>query len=353
MKLGLSKKQGKFIGDIIDQWHETGVINGVTKKQLEDSIEIRSFEWKKLAEYSFWIAMLCVVIAFAAMFADKFLIELVEKLFSSSNFTLSIVFATTATVVYYWAYKRSRNYPDRIYSNEFILIMAVLSTATSIGYLGMALDNGSGHFSILLLIAACVYGVIGLLFPSVLVWIFAILSLGAWFGTETGYVSGWGAYYLGMNYPLRFVLFGLILTGMSFLFNNIVFLKKFQQSTYVLGLLYLFISLWMMSIFGNYGNFDDWFETKQIHLIGYGIIFGVVALLAIWWGLKQDDYTSRSFGLTFLFINLYTRYFEFFWDALHKAIFFLILAATFWLIGNNAEKIWNLRFVNRNISADE
>lgn len=297
--------------------------------------------------------MVCVVIAFAAMFADKFLIELVEKLFSSSNFTLSIVFATTAAVVYYWAYKRSRNYPDKIYSNEFILIMAVLSTATSIGYLGMALDNRSGHFSILLLIAACVYGVIGLLFPSVLVWIFAILSLGAWFGTETGYVSGWGAYYLGMNYPLRFVFFGSVLAGLSFLFNNIVFLKKFRQSTYVLGLLYLFISLWMMSIFGNYGNFDDWFETKQIHLIGYGIIFGVVALLAIWWGLKQDDYTSRSFGLTFLFINLYTRYFEFFWDALHKAIFFLILAATFWLIGNNAEKIWNLKFLNRNISADE
>nr|WP_321452205.1 hypothetical protein [uncultured Carboxylicivirga sp.] len=353
MKLGLSKKQGKFIDDVIDQWHNGRVIDDATRKQLEDTIEVRSFDWKKLAEYSFWIAMVCVVIAFAAMFADKFLIELVEKLFSSSNFTLCIFFALTAAAIYYWAYRRSRRYPNKLYSNEFILIIAVLSTATSIGYLGMALDNGSGHFSLLLLIAAFVYGAIGLLFPSVLVWIFAILSIGAWFGTETGYVSGWGMYYLGMNYPLRFVLFGSVLTGLSFLFNHYVILKVFSKSTYVLGLLYLFISLWMLSIFGNYGDIEEWFEIKQISLIGYGIIFGVIALLAIWWGLKQDDYTSRSFGLTFLFINLYTRYFEFFWDTMHKAIFFLILAATFWLIGNNAEKIWNLKFLNRSFSAEK
>ncbi|MCU4165172.1 hypothetical protein [Carboxylicivirga caseinilyticus] len=345
--IGLSKKQGKFLKEVIDQWEEDEVINESEKKKLEDSIEIRSFEWKKLAEYSFWIAMVCIVIAFGAMFADKLLIDLVEKIFSSSNFTLCILFAVIALAIYYWAYKRSHKYPNKVYSNEFILIMAILSTATSIGYLGMTLDNGNGHFSVLLLIAAIIYALIGLLFPSKLVWIFAILSLGAWFGAETGYVSGWGAYYLGMNYPLRFVVFGAILTGLSFLFDRISFLQTFRKSTYILGLLYLFIALWILSIFGNYGDVDEWFDVKQISLIWYGVIFGLVAIIAIWWGLKQDDYTSRSFGLTFLFINLYTKYFEYFWDAMHKAIFFLILAGTFWLIGNNAEKIWNLKFLNR------
>ena len=353
MKIGLSKKQGKFIKEVIDQWNTDEVIDDSTMQKLEDTIEIRSFDWKKLAEYSFWIAMVCVVIAFGAMFADKLLIDLVEKLFSSSNFTLSIVFALIAAAIYFWAYKRNLKFPNKVYSNEFILIMAVLSTATSIGYLGLALDNGSGHFSLLLLIATFVYAAIGLIFPSKLVWIFSILSLGAWFGTETGYVSGWGAYYLGMNYPLRFVLFGTMLTGLSFLFSRFRFFQLFQKSTYVLGLLYLFISLWILSIFGNYGNIEDWFDTKQISLIGYGIIFGLVALLAIWWGLKQDDYTSRSFGLTFLLINLYTKYFEYFWDAMHKAVFFLILAATFWFIGNNAEKIWNLRFLDRKAYDEE
>ena len=37
----------------------------------------------------------------------------------------------------------------------------------------------------------------------------------AWMGAETGYISGYGMYFLGMNYPLRFVLFGAMLTGLG------------------------------------------------------------------------------------------------------------------------------------------
>ena len=31
-----------------------------------------------------------------------------------------------------------------------------------------------------------------------------------WFGGETGYVSGWGMYWLGMSYPMRFVAAGAV-----------------------------------------------------------------------------------------------------------------------------------------------
>jgi hypothetical protein len=37
------------------------------------------------------------------------------------------------------------------------------------------------------------------------------------------------------------------------------------------------------------------------------------------------------------------RFFEYFWDTLHKAIFFAALALSFWLLGTKAEKIWHLR----------
>ena len=79
--------------------------------------------------------------------------------------------------------------------------------------LGLALDTGSRHISLLLLLSFVVYAALGVLLQSNLIWIFALASLGSWMGTETGYMSGWGAYYLGMNYPLRFVLFGTLLTG--------------------------------------------------------------------------------------------------------------------------------------------
>jgi len=223
-------------------------------------------------------------------------------------------------------------------------VLGVLTTAAAIAYLGKAFDTGSGHFSILLFLAALIYGIIGYLFPSQLVWIFSMLSLGSWFGAETGYVSGWGAYYLGMNYPLRFVIFGTVLIAAGMAFGSYARTKVLRTSTLSMGLLYLFIALWILSIFGNYGDLYEWGKIRQINLLGWGLIFGICAAAAIFAGLKLDDKMFRSYGITFLFINLYTKFFEYFWDLTHKAVFFVILAGTFWLIGQNAEKIWNLEF---------
>jgi hypothetical protein len=264
-----------------------------------------------------------------------------------------LTFAALAAAIYYAGLKRRQKRPEKIFSNEAIILVGVLLTAASVAYLGKALDTGSGHFSILFLLSTAIYAALALWFPSKLVLIFSILSFGSWFGTETGYVSGWGAYFLGMNYPLRFVLFGGILVGVSFFLKNNSKLSEFCKPTYIMGLLYLFIALWILSIFGNYGDIDNWYKVRQYELFHWGLLFALAAVGAIYYGLKQDDYASRSFGITFLFINLYTKYFEYFWDATHKAIFFLILAVSFWFIGRRAEKIWNLEFLKKDKQTDD
>ena len=109
-----------------------------------------------------------------------------------------------------------------------------------------------------------------------------------------------------------------------------------------MGLLYLFIALWIMSIFGNYGDKHNWEQVKQIELFHWSILFGAVAGWAIYHGLRHDNDITKGFGLTFLGINLYTRFFELFWNNLHKAIFFALLGLSFWYIGSKAETIWNL-----------
>jgi predicted membrane protein len=85
-----------------------------------------------------------------------------------------------------------------------------------------------------------------------------------------------------------------------------------------------------------------WKKIIQIELFYWSIIFALAAVGAIYYGIKNDDYASRSFGIVFLFINLYTRFFEYFWHSTHKAIFFSVLAVSFWIIGSKAEKIWNI-----------
>lgn len=346
-----NKKQGFFLNNVINLWETNGVITAETAATLKNSFTIRSFDFKKLAKYSFWIAIICVITAVGAIVFDDFLIKLIKKIFTSSYLALCLIFIVLAALVYYIGLKRRQKKPEKTFSNEAIICIGVLFTAVSVFYLGGVLDTESGHFSLLILLSTAIYAVLAIWFPSKLVWLFSLISLGAWFGAETGYISDWGLYFVGMNYPMRFVLFGAVLVGISFLFKSNSRFSRFQKLTFTIGLLYLFIALWLLSIFGNYGDMDSWYDVKQIELFHWGVIFGAAAIGAIVYGLKQDNYTSRSFGITFLFINLYTKFFEFFWNELHKAVFFIILAVSFWLIGWKAEKIWNLDFIKRKESS--
>jgi hypothetical protein len=344
--MNLNKKQGLFLKHTIEYWQQQGTITPDIANDLNKSFSIRSFDWERLAKYSFWISMICTVIAIAAITADQFLIELFKKIFIYSKILPCLIFTSIAASFYLFAYHRRKTKPLHQFSNEAIIFAGVLSTAASVAYFGQVLDTGSGHFSLLFLLSTVIYALLAFWFPSKLIWVFALLSLGSWFGTETGYMSGWGAYYLGMNYPLRFVLFGGVLIGLSLLFKRHIRFSNFSHSTYVIGLLYLFIALWILSIFGNYGDLSSWYYVKQYELLHWGILFAFIAIIAIVYGLKHDDATSRGFGITFLFLNLYTKYFEFFWNGTHKAIFFILLAVSFWWIGRHAEKLWNLEFLS-------
>ena len=89
-----------------------------------------------------------------------------------------------------------------------------------------------------------------------------LLALGNWFGAETGYVSGWGAYWLGMNYPIRFVLFGGALLALCYGAQSLLRQRQLFTVSKAMGLTYLFIALWIMSIFGNY-DADNWYRVSE------------------------------------------------------------------------------------------
>ncbi|MBA2883265.1 hypothetical protein HNR65_003627 [Desulfosalsimonas propionicica] len=344
----VSKKEGRILRDAIQNWRETELISEAESRKLKNSYEVTSFDWNRVAKYSFWMAICCIVISISSAIADQWLIALFKKLFRAPDSVKSIGFALFSGGLYLLGIRRRRQHPDNVYSNEAILFLGAAATAAAIAFLGKAMDTGSGHFSLLLLLAAFIYGFLGLWFPSKLVWLFSLLSLGSWFGAETGYASGWGAYYLGMNYPLRFVLFGLVLIFCgSYLFHRWKDKSEFLRITRAVGLLYLFVALWIMSIFGNYSDSEIWYRAKQIELFHWSILFAAASIGAIYHGVKYDDGMTRGFGLTFIFINLYTRFFEYFWEGTHKAIFFALLALSFWFLGAKAEKIWQLSLVKK------
>ncbi|MGZ3746273.1 MAG: DUF2157 domain-containing protein [Pseudobdellovibrionaceae bacterium] len=338
----VNRNQATALKEAINHWNRNGLLDEKTTSALQQDIEVVPFDWKKLAKYSFWVALICIITSIGAVLADKILLALLESIFHAPYIVKFFGLSILSGLIYWVGIRKRAIHPYKVFSNEAILFLGVIATAGAIYQLGRAFDTGSGHFSVLLLLSFFVYGILGYYFKSNLIWLFALISFGSWMGTETGYASGWGAYYLGMNYPFRFVLFGGILTGLALSFEKKNWFEYFFRSTLTMGLLYLFIALWIMSIFGNYGDMASWNQVKQIELFHWSLLFGLASAAAIYHGLKFDNGMTKGFGITFLLINLYTRFFEYFWDSIHKAIIFALLGISFWYLGSRAEKIWHL-----------
>lgn len=338
----VSKREARVLRRAIAEWKRTEHLDDATAQRLEASLEVMPFDWKTLGKYSFLISIICIIIAIASIAHDKFLRELLHVLFNSPPLVKCAGLTVTAGAIFAFGLSRRRKHPEKSFSNEAIFFLGVMAVAGALYQLGLALGKESGHFSLLILLSCLIYGVLGYCFRSGLIWLFALLSLGGWLGAETGYASGWGAYYLGMNYPLRFTLFGGLLTAAALALENQEKLRPFQRTTLVMGLLYLFLALWILSIFGNHGDEATWARVKQIELFHWSLLFAVASGWAIYYGLRHDNATVKGFGLTFLLINCYTRFFEFFWDSTNKVLFFLLLAASFWGLGHVAEKLWRI-----------
>ncbi|MGG5415667.1 DUF2157 domain-containing protein [Edwardsiella tarda] len=348
--MNITRKQERIIQQALVHWQQQGQITDSEYMKLVATLNIVAFDWQRLSRYAFWTAIACVLIALANFFfADRELMNHMIAIFSSSWLIRIGAPLTLAIISYLWGGRRQRREIQWHYSTEAILFLGVTCTALMLWQLGEWLDNGSRHGAPQFLIGCgCViYGAVAWFGRSGLVWLFFLLALGYWFGAETGYVSGWGAYWLGMNYPIRFVLFGSALLLTCFLLREELVKRRLFTISKAMGLMYLFIALWIMSIFGNY-DLDNSGNVTREALIPWAFLFAVVAGTCIYISLKTDDGMLRGFGLTFLTINLYTRFFEYFWDSLHNVVFFLILAVSLAVVGRYAEKIWHAGVVSEN-----
>ena len=71
----LTKKNAKIIKSTIEAWVEENVISQNQSQMLLDSYEVVGFDWKRLAKYSFWISIICIIISVGAIIADDFCVR--------------------------------------------------------------------------------------------------------------------------------------------------------------------------------------------------------------------------------------------------------------------------------------
>jgi hypothetical protein len=150
-----------------------------------------------------------------------------------------------------------------------------------------------------------------------------------WFGAQTGYIAGWGCYWLGMTYPVRYLLVGAGSLLLAWLHGVKIrgSWASFSRVYAHYGLLVINLAFWFLSLFGYYEDYDTPWSDIPGQRLTFSFLWAAFSSLCIYLGADKGIKLARAYGITFLIINLYTFYFQFV-VAHTGAIWFLHLLLT-------------------------
>lgn len=341
----VNKKTARLLHKTIAEWQTQQVISDEEATKLKQTIVVRQFDWKQVTLYAFIIAVACAVLSLIVLLADNLLQELIRKIMEISDAGISVILSVFAAFAFWFANRRKMLQPDKVIENNSFMLVVTFISITAFAYWAKTWEPILHNVSIVFLLACMLYVFLSIRFQSNALWILALLMLAIAFVVCSSFLENKEEKFLGMNYPMRFIPFSLLLLlAKNYLMKREMF-KPFLKVHYITSLLFLFIAMWMLTIFGNYTRYERWEQVNQITFLYVGILFFFFASLGMYVGLKRNDLILGNISLLFFIINLLTRYFEYFWEPLHKSVFFLVLAFLFWFIGSRAEKLWNLRFL--------
>nr|WP_295930981.1 hypothetical protein [uncultured Dyadobacter sp.] len=334
----LDKKEAEIVSRAIQAWEDETRISKELATELRGSYSVRNANVDVIAVYALISAVSCGLLAFGALVLDEKWIELLRKRWGFSENIVGIGFTLIAGLFVYLAKRRLNKTQGAKISNEVYNITIILTVAIAITYWTRGLLDGSGNYAIPLLFAAIAYGGIAIFLRSTLLWVAAIAALAGWWGAQTHYWSGGSYRFMGMNYPLRMTVFGLIIWALSWIMGKIPSLAFLKEVTYTIGLFLFLLAGWTLSMFGNYADYDGWKALKQSHFWFWALGFTLVLAGMLYYAFQNKQETLRDLCLVFFLLNIYTRYFEYFWDRTNAGIFFAILALSFWFVAKKAEQ---------------
>lgn len=327
------KKERELLHSAIDSWLSEGKLSPQQATDLKDSIEPEDNN-HQVAQYFFFISISCILLSFGAIFIDDKWLERVKNYFSLNNLFIAITFTLLSAVWFVLIYRKRSNYSKAVF--EVYSTAGSLLAITALAYYCKDIGFGPKYSGFLLAVAVVLF-TLSRIMQSNAMWLGGIAALMGWYGAFAEWQSSRDLF-LGMNYPVRFSVFGLIIVLLSFAQKKVSSIVATHRHTYFAGLIILLTGLWGVSIFGNYNSLDAWAQVRQTQVIAYAILFATVAGAFFYYGIKYKDDATRDIALVALLLNLYSRYFEFFWNTTNKGIFFLILAISFWFIGRRIEK---------------
>jgi len=279
-----------------------GVLDEQTYAALCQRYPITHWDWLSLGRW---------LLVFGAISVATGLLILGHELFEFTLVKLAWVLAAITFGTIYAGRQLKRR--DLNWSARSVELTGGISLIGLTFTLGAIYSTGSGNWPALLLIDLLLLLPLAYLLSNVLILVLAVVVFFSWFGGFTGYISGWGAYYFGMNYPLRFLLAGLVIAFIGISHRHLEPLRftRWQGwgKVYIsAGIFFAEMALWLLSLFGNFeiGSFHH--DSAAILLL-FNLLWGGGNLGLLWLGKQVELRMARGYAITFLIIQGYTLYF--------------------------------------------
>ncbi len=336
----VNKKEAKLLEEAIGQWQKDEILDAAKAEELKQSISSYRNEFDSLAFYASIAAVSCALLAFGALVLDEKWIERLRNFFEFSEVVIGMIFAGISVLLIWGAKRRKDKFAYATLANESFTILIALAIGISVAYFTRSFQVTYHYYGVGILAAACAYGIVAVFLKSKLLWVCMLVALISAWATQTYAWSSDTAqsYFLGMNYPLRMVFLGFLMIVAAFLFRNNNVFQYFYRLTWYSSWIYFLLSALFLSVSGNL-NYDVWAAIRQGKLFMWAIGYTLLLVLTLVFAVRRKDETLRDIAIVFFLLNIYTRYFEYFWDRTNKGLFFALLALSFWLIGKKAEQL--------------
>jgi uncharacterized membrane protein len=288
-------------------WYADGVISEETLNVLRERYESQRFGWIGVVKY------LGITGGLLAFFGIVGAITAMTK----SGVFAAIVLGSVGGAITYWGMRLSGDVRDRYaVSSKVVLTLGVVLWTSAIGTLAGIM--GMAEEGILLMT-----GLISLPIGFFLAYrsrnqyllIVALLGLFHWIGSWNA-MWGRSAYVFSVQDPqvMSLAAVAAIIVGIYHERKLHPKTGRFYLAWESLGLLYLNMSLLILSIWGRHENAS----------IAWILVFTAATLAQIVLGSAWQNGLFRGFGITFFAINVFTRYHEFFWDQLQLGQYLLM-----------------------------
>jgi hypothetical protein len=302
-------------------WLADGLISKDTHDLLRQRYEARTFGVGQAIRY------LAISGGLLAFFGLLGLASAISSSMGVAAFLLLVVGSALAAAGIWLSVDKLGRYGT---SSKVVLALGLVTATLGIGVAAHSLDVRDEKVVVITgAIALPAIGFLAYRFGNIFVLIVGLLGFFHWVGSWTA-MFGRSTYGLFIQDPRLMSAAALIAVGIGIYHERHLRERtgRFFHAYEAVGLVYLNLSLLMLSIDGDarWGSAYIWIIALALAAVGQIVV-----------GARLHNGLFTAFGVTALGLNVYTRYYEYFWQRTHEGVFFLLGGLSLFAAGAGCE----------------